>query len=460
MLSKHETRALRPLRPRGLRTGGYVPTDFSGLADLFAAFFGDDLLGRAGGAGAAAAAPTSSPRSRSSWRTLRAVSRTIPSPSRSRAPRARAGAEPDPTETCPRCEGAGRLQSISSSAFGQFIRTAMPRVRQRRRVIAKHCGLRRAGRVQRGRGLDVEIPPGIHDGQRIRLSGEGHAGMLGGRAGDVYVSGSLPTSGSSGMGTTSSTVDLTISQAALGTTLAFPTLGGEVEVGFDPGAPAGEIRTLRGKECPCSRASAGDHRILVNVLVPRHLSDEQRRLLEELSASTTGTTAATRGSSTRSGPRSADRRQRPSPRLGPDRRRSDRGGASHHARALPGGVRGGGRRRRLELAAYTGPGGEERVWQVFGPGRVDDVDPDWGERWRVPSTGAGRPALDQAALGGARRRRLGGRRRPRTRLQDGSASVDEALRRAPARSSRAACSTSAAARACCRSRRRGSATRP
>jgi ribosomal protein L11 methyltransferase len=37
----------------------------------------------------------------------------------------------------------------------------------------------------------------------------------------------------------------------------------------------------------------------------------------------------------------------------------------------------------LELAAYTGPGGEERVWQVFGPGRVEDVDPDWGERWRA-----------------------------------------------------------------------------
>jgi len=154
------------------------------------------------------------------------------------------------------------------------------------RTPCPDCG--GAGRVTEERSREVEIPPGIHDGQRIRLTGEGHAGLLGGRAGDAYVLVRIAPDerfvrdGNDIV----STVDLTISQAALGATLTVPTLDGDAQVAFDPGTQPGEIRTLRGKGMPVLQGfGRGDHRILVNVLVPRHLSDEQHRLLAEFSRS-------------------------------------------------------------------------------------------------------------------------------------------------------------------------------
>jgi len=79
-----------------------------------------------------------------------------------------------------------------------------------------------------------------------------------------------------------STVDLTMTQAALGATVAVPTLAGEAEIEFGPGTQPGDIRVLRGRGMPVLGGHGrGDHRLLVNVGVPRNLSQEQRRLLEE-----------------------------------------------------------------------------------------------------------------------------------------------------------------------------------
>jgi molecular chaperone DnaJ len=79
-----------------------------------------------------------------------------------------------------------------------------------------------------------------------------------------------------------STVDLTMTQAALGATVATETLEGVVELEFEPGTQPGEIRVLRGRGMPVLQGfGRGDHRFLVNVIVPRRLNEEQRRLLEE-----------------------------------------------------------------------------------------------------------------------------------------------------------------------------------
>jgi len=130
----------------------------------------------------------------------------------------------------------------------------------------------------------VAIPAGIHDGQQIRISGEGHAGSVGGRAGDVYVRvrvRSDPRFVREG-DDVFSTVDLTIAQAALGTTLTTETLEGPVELEFAPGTQPGEVRVLRGRGMPVLQGfGRGDHRVLVNVTVPHRLTDEQRRLLEQ-----------------------------------------------------------------------------------------------------------------------------------------------------------------------------------
>jgi molecular chaperone DnaJ len=134
------------------------------------------------------------------------------------------------------------------------------------------------------RKLEVEIPAGIHDGQRIRLTGEGHAGALGGRSGDAYVLVRVrpdPRFVREG-NDIFSTVDLTVTQAALGTKFAVATLDGESELDFPAGTQPGETVVLRGRGMPVLQGfGRGDHRVLVNVRVPRHLTDEQRRLLEE-----------------------------------------------------------------------------------------------------------------------------------------------------------------------------------
>jgi molecular chaperone DnaJ len=293
VLSKHETRELYDrYGHEGLRTGGYTPTDFGGLSDLFAAFFGDDIFGRAGSASRGArGADVLAEVEIELDDAARGTMRTVPFPVAVTCPTCSgSGAEPGThPETCERCGGAGRLQSVSNSVFGQFVRaTTCPECRGAGQVIRTPCAeCAGAGRVTEERSLDVDIPAGIHDGQRIRLSGAGHAGALGGRAGDVYVLVRIAPDerfvrdGNDIV----STVDLTISQASLGAMLVIPTLDGDEQVSFEPGTQPGEIRTLRGKGMPVLQGfGRGDHRILVNVLVPRHLSQEQRRLLEEFSS--------------------------------------------------------------------------------------------------------------------------------------------------------------------------------
>jgi len=178
---------------------------------------------------------------------------------------------------------------VTRSVFGEFVRTqACPTCSGTGRFIETPCTeCRGAGRVLERRTIEVEIPAGIHDGQRIRMSGEGHVGQVGARAGDVYVQVHVrrdPRFVREG-NDIFSTVDLTITQAALGATVTVPTLAGDEELTFDPGTQPGEIRVLRSRGMPVLQGfGCGDHRVLVNVLVPRHLDDEQRRLLEDFDA--------------------------------------------------------------------------------------------------------------------------------------------------------------------------------
>ena len=169
--------------------------------------------------------------------------------------------------------------------LGEFVRTQpCPRCGGSGQIVADPCPTcRAAGQVLEERSLEVEIPPGIHDGQRIRITGEGHSGPLGGRAGDLYVLvGVKPDPRFVREGNDIfSTVDLTMTQAALGASVVIPTLEGEQELRFEAGTQPGEVRVLRGKGMPVlQRFGRGDQRVLVNVAVPRHVTDEQRRLLE------------------------------------------------------------------------------------------------------------------------------------------------------------------------------------
>jgi molecular chaperone DnaJ len=175
---------------------------------------------------------------------------------------------------------------VSRSVFGEFVQTqACPTCGGSGKKIETPCSVcNGAGRVVEERRLEVSIPPGIHDGQRIRLSGEGHAGVQGSRAGDLYVQVHVRPDPRFVRENNDifSTVDLTMTQAALGVSVTIPTLDGEIPLDFEPGTQPGELRVLRGRGMPVLQGfGRGDHRVLVNVLVPRLLTDEQRRLLAE-----------------------------------------------------------------------------------------------------------------------------------------------------------------------------------
>jgi molecular chaperone DnaJ len=184
---------------------------------------------------------------------------------------------------------------VSNSVFGQFVRTqACSRCGGTGSVVETPCTeCDGAGRVLEERQLEVRIPAGIHDGQQIRIGGVGHAGHPGGRAGDVYVRVRVkpdPRFVREG-DDIFSTVDLTVVQAALGTSVTVETLEGPTELAFDPGTQPGTVRVLSGRGMPVLQGfGRGDHRVLVNVRVPHRVTDEQRVLLEEFERLTTDET--------------------------------------------------------------------------------------------------------------------------------------------------------------------------
>ena len=273
----------------GLKRGGYTPSDFDlgSLGDIFSAFFGDDLFGRAS-RGAARGADLAVSLGIDLADAYTGVTRRVDIEVAAPCERCGGdGAEPDTgTVACPTCGGHGRLQQVSRSVFGEFVRTqSCPACGGQGRVVETPCeACAGAGRTLREKALDVEIPPGIHDGQQIRLRGEGHAGAAGGPPGDVYVEVRVaPDERFARDGSdVVTTVDLTVVQASLGARVSVPTLEGEVELEFPPGTQPGTVRVVRGAGMPVLQGfGRGDQRVLVNVLVPRHLTEDQRRLLQE-----------------------------------------------------------------------------------------------------------------------------------------------------------------------------------
>jgi molecular chaperone DnaJ len=196
------------------------------------------------------------------------------------------GAEPGSSvDTCRRCGGSGELRTVSRTAFGQLVRsTACDACGGTGEIVrdpCHECGGR--GRRAVRQTLTVDIPPGIADDQRIRLTGRGHLGENGGPPGDLYVLVSVADDerfvrdGSDLV----TVVDLSVAQAAIGTTVSVPTLVGEEQIEVPAGTQPGTVVTLRGRGMPSlGRSRHGDQRVVLNVVVPRNLSPEQRQMLE------------------------------------------------------------------------------------------------------------------------------------------------------------------------------------
>jgi molecular chaperone DnaJ len=204
------------------------------------------------------------------------------------------GAKPGtPIVTCPRCQGTGQLQSVARTPLGQLLRTHVcDRCEGDGRIAETPCEVCEGrGRKRDQRKLSVDVPAGIEDGQRIRLSGRGNAGEGGRPSGDLYLLVQVeadPRFERHGEDLVAR-VDVPFTDAALGATLSVPTLEGDRDLKLPAGTQPGSIIRLRGLGLPVLRGRGkGDLHVAVNVMVPRNLNEEQRELLEQFAGSANG----------------------------------------------------------------------------------------------------------------------------------------------------------------------------
>jgi len=193
---------------------------------------------------------------------------------------AKSGTKP---ASCPTCGGMGKVRA--SQGFFTIERTC-PSCQGRGEVIDDPCpSCSGAGRVTKERTLSVNVPAGVEDGTRIRLAGEGEAGLRGGPAGDLYIFLSLKPhelfqrDGADIF----CKVPISMTTAALGGQIEVPTLEGTTSrVKIPEGSESGKQFRLKGKGMPVLRSSVvGDMYIQVEVETPKNLTRRQRELLEE-----------------------------------------------------------------------------------------------------------------------------------------------------------------------------------
>jgi molecular chaperone DnaJ len=285
----------------GLRSGGFAPNfeGFGSISDLFSAFFGAGGFDAAFGGtrmrgGAVQGGDVGVAVSLSFLEAAhgKSVEVTYDATALCEACHGN-GAEPGtPIVTCPRCRGAGQIQQVQRTRFGQMVRTALcDQCGGDGRIAEQPCHTCDGrGMVAAQRRVTVEIPAGIADGQRLRVVGRGHAGERGGPAGDLYVIVRVADDQRflrDGQDVIT-VVDVPAPAAALGTTIQVPTLDGDVLVEVPAGTQPGETILLRGRGMPpLGRGRTGNLRVVVNVCIPRRLNRRQRELLEELRDSLT-----------------------------------------------------------------------------------------------------------------------------------------------------------------------------
>ena len=185
-------------------------------------------------------------------------------------------------QTCPTCQGSGYL--AMSQGFFSITRTCT-QCQGRGTIIKYPCrDCRGTGRVRRTRRVKVKIPAGVDHGSRLRLAGEGEAGLRGGAPGDLYISLRVkphPIFKRDGNNIICE-VPISFTQAALGAEIKVPTLNGGVRLKIPPGTQTNKILRLKGQGIPYLHSSGrGDQWVRVVVETPVSLSEEQKGLLRK-----------------------------------------------------------------------------------------------------------------------------------------------------------------------------------
>jgi molecular chaperone DnaJ len=197
------------------------------------------------------------------------------------------GAEPGTLVTaCERCSGTGVMRTVRQTPLGQFVtQAACTTCAGEGHVTLQPCALCSGrGRLEVERKLSVRVPAGVDDGSRIRIGGNGEAGIRGGPAGDLYVYLSIASHALFKRDGLETFVDVPISfpLAALGATIEVPSLEGPLQLLIPPGTQSATTLRLRGHGMPSVRGSQrGDHHVTVHVMVPTKVNKRQRELLED-----------------------------------------------------------------------------------------------------------------------------------------------------------------------------------
>jgi len=185
-------------------------------------------------------------------------------------------------ETCPQCGGAGQV----SRSQGFFtVRTTCHTCQGSGQIISNPCPeCRGTGQIQVNKNVAVKIPAGVDSGSRLRLTGEGEAGVYGGPQGDLYVFIHVEPHDFFGRDNTNVICSIPVSfiQASLGDKITVPTLTGEKTLEIPKGTQPGDIFRFRGEGIPSlRRKSRGDQIIQVAIKTPTHLTKKQEALLKE-----------------------------------------------------------------------------------------------------------------------------------------------------------------------------------
>jgi molecular chaperone DnaJ len=278
----------------GMGSGGpEAGPGFTDLSDIFGEFFFTDLFGGGGGGGRRRNRAQRGDDLRydlelSFEDAVHGMQAEIRVPRQETCERCHgAGGEPDGgVVTCSRCKGQGQV--LFQQGF-LSVRQTCSQCSGTGRVVRKACTkCHGQGAIRTERTLKVNIPAGIDDGQRLRVSGEGQGGLNGGPAGDLYVFIKVEEHPvfERRENDLHCNIPISITQAVLGTEIQVPSLDGPVPLKIPEGTQSGAAFRLRGKGVPeVNGRGRGDLYIHIQVKIPSKLSREQKNLFEQLAES-------------------------------------------------------------------------------------------------------------------------------------------------------------------------------
>jgi molecular chaperone DnaJ len=275
---------------RGFDSGGFEGFGFSGLGDIFEAFFGGTATGarRSPKRGSAINVNLSIAFEEAALGCEKELEvRRIENCPECKGSGSKAGTLP---VKCTECGGSGQIHQVQRSIFGRFTNVVIcPRCQGNGTIVVESCRKCHGnGNIEYKRSIMVKVPAGINNGSQIRLSGEGNAGDMGGPPGNAYINLSVAPHKIFDRSGDDIIYELPVNfaQAALGTELEVPTLYGDTKLKIPSGSQTGNTLRLKNKGAShLGRHGQGDQLVRIRVVTPEKLNRQQKKLFEELADS-------------------------------------------------------------------------------------------------------------------------------------------------------------------------------